>query len=201
MWETQVQFLDQEDPLEKAMATHLSILAWRIPWTEEPGGLQSTGSQRAGHDWETNTHTQIGGSAAKPGAFFYRMKKGINKLPIIVNFTSDVYPLTLREHFLFVTWSISISFCKEEVSSHGFLRFMASLSSFPLRLEDHGCGKVCKSSQKHASESPVPPCLVHGPSEQQVPSRWASCRCLSRRVYTWHPSPEEERPSSHQVLW
>ena len=40
----------QEEPLEKEMATHSSILAWRIPWTEEPGGLQSTGSQRIGHD-------------------------------------------------------------------------------------------------------------------------------------------------------
>ena len=39
------------------MATHSSILAWRIPWTEEPGGLQSMGSQRVGHDWVTNTHT------------------------------------------------------------------------------------------------------------------------------------------------
>ena len=45
MQETQVQFLHQEDPLEKEMATHNSILAWRIPLTEEPGGLQSMGSQ------------------------------------------------------------------------------------------------------------------------------------------------------------
>ena len=50
MRETQVGSLDWEDPLEKEMATHSSILAWRIPWTEEPGGLQSTGSQRVGHD-------------------------------------------------------------------------------------------------------------------------------------------------------
>ena len=50
MWETQVRYLGQEDPLEKEMATHSSILAWRIPWTEEPGGLQSMGSQRVGHD-------------------------------------------------------------------------------------------------------------------------------------------------------
>ena len=42
--------LGQEDPLEKGMATHSSILAWRSPWTEEPGGLQSIGSQRVGHD-------------------------------------------------------------------------------------------------------------------------------------------------------
>ena len=46
MWETWVQSLGQEDPLEKEMATHSSIVAWRIPWTEEPGGLQSMGSQK-----------------------------------------------------------------------------------------------------------------------------------------------------------
>ena len=50
MWETQVQSLGREDPLEKEMATHSSILAWRIPWGEEPGGLQSTGSQGVEHD-------------------------------------------------------------------------------------------------------------------------------------------------------
>ena len=48
--ETWVQSLGQEDPLEKGMGTHSSVLAWRIPWTEEPGGLQSMGSQRVRHD-------------------------------------------------------------------------------------------------------------------------------------------------------
>ena len=57
MWETQVRFLGQEDPLEEEMETHSSILAWRIPWTEEPGGLQSMGLQRVRYDWVTNTHT------------------------------------------------------------------------------------------------------------------------------------------------
>ena len=47
---TQVQSLGQEDPLKKGMATHSSILAWEIPWTEKPGGLQSMGSQTVGHD-------------------------------------------------------------------------------------------------------------------------------------------------------
>ena len=55
MLDTQAQLLDWEDPLEKETATHSSILAWRIPWTEEPGGLQSTGWQRVIHDWTTNT--------------------------------------------------------------------------------------------------------------------------------------------------
>ena len=50
MRETWVQSLDWEDPLKKEMATHSSILAWKIPWTEEPGGLQSMGSQRVRHD-------------------------------------------------------------------------------------------------------------------------------------------------------
>ena len=50
---TQVRSLGWEDPLGKGMATHSSILAWRIPWTEEPGGLQSMGSQRVGHDLVT----------------------------------------------------------------------------------------------------------------------------------------------------
>jgi len=50
MQEMWVQSLGWEDPLEKEMATHCSILAWEIPWIEEPGGLQSMGSQRAGHD-------------------------------------------------------------------------------------------------------------------------------------------------------
>ena len=58
MQETQVQSLGPEDLLEKGMATHSSILAWRIPCTEEPGGLQSRGSQRFRHDWATNTACQ-----------------------------------------------------------------------------------------------------------------------------------------------
>ena len=49
--ETRVWFLGREDPLEEGMATHSSIFVWRIPWIEEPGGLQSIGSQRIGHDW------------------------------------------------------------------------------------------------------------------------------------------------------
>ena len=57
MQETQVRSLGWEVPLEKAMATHSGILAWRIPWTEEPAGLQSMGLQRAGHEWVTNTFT------------------------------------------------------------------------------------------------------------------------------------------------
>ena len=58
-WETWVCFLGQEDPLEEGMTTHFSIPAWRIPWTEEPGGLQSIGLQRLGHNWSDLVHTII----------------------------------------------------------------------------------------------------------------------------------------------
>ena len=58
MQEMQVQSLGWKDPLKEEMATHYSILAWEIPWTEEPGGLQSMGSQRIGHDWVTE-HTLV----------------------------------------------------------------------------------------------------------------------------------------------
>ena len=58
LWETWIQSLGQEDLLEKEMSTHSSILAWKIPWMEEPGRLQSMGLQRVGHNWATSlTHS------------------------------------------------------------------------------------------------------------------------------------------------
>ena len=60
MWKTKVWSLGWEGPLEKGTVAHSSILAWRIPWTEEPGGLQSMGSQRHGHDWVTNITQEEG---------------------------------------------------------------------------------------------------------------------------------------------
>ena len=70
MWETRVQSLGWEDPLEKGMATHTSILARKIPWTEQSGGLQSMGSQRVRHDWATITHSATMRQVLSPP--FYR---------------------------------------------------------------------------------------------------------------------------------
>ena len=61
--ETQIRSLGQENPLQKEKATHSSILAWEIPWTEKPGRVQSMGSQRVGHDWTTNIHTSHAAAA------------------------------------------------------------------------------------------------------------------------------------------
>ena len=66
MRETRVQSLGWEDPLEKEMATHSSSLAWKIPWTEKPGRLQSVGSQRVGHDWATSLHFTSEEKTSKP---------------------------------------------------------------------------------------------------------------------------------------
>ena len=63
MQEAQVQFLGQEDPLEKGLATHSSILAWRIPWAEEPGGILH-GVSAVGHDLETKPPPQVSNRCA-----------------------------------------------------------------------------------------------------------------------------------------
>ena len=94
----------------KKMATHSSILAWRIPWTKEPGGLQSMGSQRVGHNWATNTHTH----------------------------THTEYSIVCVYHIFFICWWTHRLFpcpgcckqcCKEHwsgcVFDHGFLRVCA----------------------------------------------------------------------------
>ena len=62
MQEIWVQFLGRKDPLEKGTTTHSSVLAWRIPWTEEPGGLPCITSQRVGHDWNNSACTQAASS-------------------------------------------------------------------------------------------------------------------------------------------
>ena len=78
MQETQVWSLGWEDPLEKEMASHSSILAWRIPWTVEPGGLQSMWSRRVGHDWAKNTFTFTSWLNSSYAVYLVVMKK--NKL-------------------------------------------------------------------------------------------------------------------------
>ena len=73
MWES--SSLGREDPLEKGMATHCSILAWEIPWTEEPGGLQSMGRKRVRHDFMTKHH-----SITEPSLMGFKVGWFYNKL-------------------------------------------------------------------------------------------------------------------------
>ena len=73
MQETQVQSLGWADPLEKEMATHSSTLAWKIPWLEEPRGLQSKGLQRVGHACATK-HTRMGSSSGQKDSFLWDLE-------------------------------------------------------------------------------------------------------------------------------
>ena len=77
MQETQVWSLGQDNSLKKGMATHSALLAWRIPWAEQPGGLHSMGSQRVGHDWATNTSNDVGLNAQ---GLIFREKRAWFKL-------------------------------------------------------------------------------------------------------------------------
>jgi len=102
MLETLVQSLGWEDPLEKEMATHSSILAWRIPWTEEPSGLQSVGLQRVGHDWMTNIFTG----------------------DIILLSSGAIYQSTCFRHSKWLeilTWGLYLMSMKDEHERHKFL--------------------------------------------------------------------------------
>ena len=89
MQETQVRSLGQENPLEEDMATHFSILDWRIPWTEEPGRLQSLGSQRVGPElatkqqWPINNVVIVSGAwqGTQPYIYMYRFSSELPSLP------------------------------------------------------------------------------------------------------------------------
>ena len=102
----QVPSLGWEDPLEKEMATHSNTLAWKIPWTEEPGGLQSMGSQRVGHDWETSLSFFL---------FFHAF--GSSKLKILPLY----YLMSLRWRFIWYVTCLKFSIKKVNVFSGDFL--------------------------------------------------------------------------------
>ena len=94
MQETWVWPLNWEDPLEKRMTTHSSILAWRIPWIEEPCGIQSMRLQRVGHDWATNTFTFFMGDRKKVES------KKVPKQSYNLNTPSYLHPLSQKSMLL-----------------------------------------------------------------------------------------------------
>ena len=137
MWEMWAWSLNQEDPLEKGMATHSSILAWRIPWTEESGGLQSMGSQRVRQYWVTNTHFQgfPGGTVVKESA------SNVGDLGLIPGL-EDLLDKGVAIHSSILAWRIP---CTEEpggLQSRGLQRvghnwsYLAHMQFLPEE-EDH----------------------------------------------------------------
>ena len=100
--ETRVRSLGREDPLEKEMVTQSSILAWRIPWTEKPGRLQSTGSQRVGHDWATSPSPSTLAPLQAPskiGPDSRTKVAGYRKYPkTVIIFQEDLQPDSLSQN-------------------------------------------------------------------------------------------------------
>ena len=91
MQETWVRTLGQEDPLEKEMATHSSILAWKMPWTEEPGWLLSMGSQRVGHNWATSLHFALQAFPKAPTQRSLSFSSSKNNCTCLLRTSSPVY--------------------------------------------------------------------------------------------------------------
>ena len=108
MRETWVPSLGREGPLEKEMVTHYSILAWRIPWTEKPGRLQSTGSQRVGHDWATSLSLSPSLHNTCPSSVWLRgFLRGISRAQVFRLTTesgADFFTTCLQANFKACSW-------------------------------------------------------------------------------------------------
>ena len=137
---TWVWSLGQEDPLEKGMATHSSILAWRIPWTEEPGGLQSTGSQRVRHDWRdlARTHTRFNliqtfiWSKASDDTKFYQRQ---NQLASLLSTGEDKKKYPNLKVYIKMTWH---SLKKHRIGRfiHFYMYDLERIICFPTKTAD-----------------------------------------------------------------
>ena len=140
MWETWVWSLGREDPLEKGMATHSSILPWKILRTEEPGELQSMGSQRVRHNWVTNTHTHIyyNVSSIVPE----KKKTNINTLITLKTF------LKIRVSNIFLFF-IHLSNVYQTVTKHYYNR-----SSLGLKIDNYGKLTTVQRIHEESSKKP-----------------------------------------------
>ena len=108
--ETQIQSLGQEDPLEEEMATHSTILAWKIPWTEEPGGLQSMGSRTVRHNWVHATptpagvkHFNISDLYARQGACLHSLSLPFHwAILLLLLFSSSLHRVKKTDRFSYI---------------------------------------------------------------------------------------------------
>ena len=127
--ETQVWSLGREDPLEEAMATHSSILAWRIPWTEELGGLQSIGSQRVRHDWSNLEQQSTMGEVEYISLLALITNTVVNSLNIYLSYQILRYSVASSASYLFFH------------SLHGVAKSRIRLSDFPFTFHFHASEK------------------------------------------------------------
>ena len=116
VWETQVQSLGWEDPLEKEVAIHFSILAWKFPWTEEPSQPQSMWSHRVGHDWTTHTFFTFTLSCL---SIIGSSNNGYDSLSAI--FIEDLYCINSCHYIVFLVLMKDIQFLKCLLTYYSFI--------------------------------------------------------------------------------
>ena len=185
MWETRVRFLGREDPLEKEMAMHSSILAWKIPWTEEPDRLQSMGSQSVRHDWVTSLIL-----CWKTFLPWWASEFGLQLGPWEFRILDACIQLLTWQFHLPNFMGISSSTC-QKLNSFPCLTSNSSLPTFQHTLISYS--SICKSwlltswCIQNVTDS-SPPQLQSWPKSQHLlpgsppqPLRWALCfhACLS----------------------
>ena len=194
MWQTWVQSLGWEDPLEKEMSTHSSILAWRIPWTEELGGLQSMGSQRVGHDWVTSvswqtlnllSHDCLAHSPSAVGTRDFHIHTNLTQTlghsprrQLTKNFLGSSWSEFDFDSFVFGRWdlgkpmSVALSSLITPPNSLG-------LSQFPLSLSFLREAEVSLPHLVGPCWSPPAPCLVLAGPLPPSSESWALFPCIA----------------------
>ena len=201
--ETQVRSLDREDPLEKEVATHSSTLAWKIPWTEELGGLQSMGSQRVRHDWvtsHTHTHTPLIKTIQWPSSYSGSKPKTPTRTE---GAKWSGHP---------VTWDLSTIYPASHPSA------LTKLVSWPLlRLTKHipvwglcPCCSLCLecSSLKYPRDFLLHQTFTQSQLLNEEHKHWNSFACCTLPKHRGPPSPcgleaarDGDRTSSYACLW
>ena len=156
-WETRVRCLDQEDPLEKEMATHSSILAWKIPLTEEPGRLQFMGLQRVGHNWVS----EVNGTELANKNYTMYLPVGACAHPVKPR-KSTCLPLACNQHIQQFKLSPN-SLCMNIRIEWGGIPFWSSDSAFSLpRACVWSLVRKLRSHKPFGGGHPSPPKIVWG---------------------------------------
>ena len=219
VWEARIGSLGQEDPLEEEMATHSSILAWKIPWTEEPGGLQPIGSQRARYDWRSSgsswprNQTRV---SCVAGIFFTRWdtREAWGGTEARVNWC--LYCLEMREWHKIMWWSARfcdtghvLSTFREEklfmvgVGSqqiHGYTRGICSW--FLLAASTSFLSPLFSSIPRFSWRRQWQPTPVFLPGESQGRRSLVGCRLWGRTELKWlsHSSSSQVQCCHHHRI-
>ena len=198
--ETQVRSLGQEDPLEKGLATHSSILAWRFMWTEEPGGLQSMGLQRVGHNWATKP--------LAPQRWILKFRKmsqskwqGQDGKPDLPGLESYFLPPPCHNHHISMRWRENYGGTCFEILKWQQIYLCSCRESFESQLGQVQGHSLQEGAFSVLSRSRALPWRPNGCSTQTPPrpaATWDSWP-LGREGNAWRIIPRERRTTKNVV--